>query len=150
MVFSELTEDFNQYIVGHNKGLINYVHVWIILPGNVPLQIDYHGISTINTSQERKHIAGNVQPCTVWRNPKVSLKAIVAYVQIIAHIYGILHCNQFIIPSKATACDTMHPPKHHSAGTLNHCSCFTIKDFPSCGQYPMDVLRLPFKQNVFF
>ena len=35
------------------------------------------------------------------------------------HIYGILHCNQFIIPSKATACDTC---------TMN-CSCLTIKDF---------------------
>ncbi len=35
----------------------------------------------------------------------------------IAHIYGILHCNQFIIPSKATACDT---------STMN---CLTINDF---------------------
>ncbi len=33
-------------------------------------------------------------------------KAIVEDPQDIAHIYGILHCNQFIIPSKATACDT--------------------------------------------
>ncbi len=60
-----------------------------------------------------------------------------------AHIYGILHCNQFIIPSKATSCDT------------SHCSCLTINDFAvqdelvavetwiDVGEYPMDLLRLP-------
>ncbi len=43
-------------------------------------------------------------------------KTIVEDPQYIAHIYGILHCNQFIIPSKATACDT---------STMD----LTIKDF---------------------
>ncbi len=33
--------------------------------------------------------------------------------------YGIIHCNQFIIPSKATACDI----------TLISCSCLTINYF---------------------
>ena len=50
---------------------------------------------------------------------------IVAYVQDI--VYEIFHCNQFIIPSKATARDTS--TKHHSAGTLVRCSCLTINDF---------------------
>ena len=33
-------------------------------------------------------------------------KAIIDDVQDIAHIYGIIHSNQLIIPSRATACDT--------------------------------------------
>ena len=34
------------------------------------------------------------------------VKAIEEDPQDIVHIYGIPHCNQFIIPSKAAACDT--------------------------------------------
>ncbi len=52
---------------------------------------------------------------------------------------NILHCNQFIIPSKATACDISTMNQWLCCAGWNGCSV----DFHRCGQYPIDLLRLP-------
>ncbi len=47
--------------------------------------------------------------------------------QDIAYIYEILHCNHFIILSKATVYETT--TNHHRAGTPIDCSCLICSGF---------------------
>ncbi len=78
----------------------------------------------------------NYTPYCLHTCPKPGLKAEPGLPQDIAYIYEILHCNHFIILSKATAYDTstinrcpspvvvlMIHQNHHMAGTPTDCSC---------------------------
>ena len=92
-----------------------------------------------------------------WNITSAYANVIVAFLQDIAHIYKILHCNKFIIPSKATAWDTSTMDLCSSTVELSHSQGLCCAgwngcsgDFHRCGQY---LLRMPFtneKLKYFF